>query len=264
MVDTEKGVKIANRLRADFDIVESLGYTCIGTFLFGSQNYEIDTDESDIDTRAIVIPKFMDIVKGSEGINIYHKKLSGELINIIDIRLFIHYIKKQNPNFLETLFTHYRYINKDFSYYLIELFNKKEEIARYDTSLADKAALGCCISFCKSVLNSIEDSGDFSGKDLAHAIRYKDLVDSYLDGKPYEECLIPTHKQLIQDIKLKGNQFDNSFAKKLASQLIKNCNNLSAVIGDSSFNNNEIDSLFDNVIYNILRYQFTKEFNSEQ
>ena len=63
MVDTEKGVKIANRLRADFDIVESLGYTCIGTFLFGSQNYEIDTDESDIDTRAIVIPNFMDVVK---------------------------------------------------------------------------------------------------------------------------------------------------------------------------------------------------------
>lgn len=263
MVDTEKGIKIANRLRADFDIVESLGYTCIGTFLFGSQNYEIDTYESDIDTRAIVIPKFMDIVKGSEGVNIYHTKLSGELINIIDIRLFIHFVKKQNPNFLETLFTHYRYINKDFSYYLTELFNKNEEIARYDTHLANKAALGCCVSFCKSVLNSIEDSGDFSRKNLAHAIRYKDLVDSYLDGKLYAECLIPTHKQLILDMRLKRTQFDNSFARELASQLIKDCDNLSDIVGNSSFNRNEIDSLFDTIIYNILKHQFMKDFNHE-
>ena len=57
-----KEQKINARLHEDFDYVASLGYTVLGVFLQGSQNYNLDYDGSDIDTKAILVPSFEDFV----------------------------------------------------------------------------------------------------------------------------------------------------------------------------------------------------------
>lgn len=106
--------KIMKRLRSDYSYVTSLGYTVLGVFLQGSQNYELDYDGSDIDTKAILIPSFKDFIMNNKPVSTTLILPSNEHIDIKDIRLFMDCFKKQNINFIEILFTQYKVMNPEF------------------------------------------------------------------------------------------------------------------------------------------------------
>jgi predicted nucleotidyltransferase len=57
-----KNEKIMNRLQEHYDEVIKMGYEVVGVFLQGSQNYDLDYENSDIDSKAIILPKFNDFV----------------------------------------------------------------------------------------------------------------------------------------------------------------------------------------------------------
>lgn len=59
---TEKERKIIGRLESDYNLIQHDGYNVLGVFLQGSQNYGLDYEGSDIDTKAIIIPSFDDFV----------------------------------------------------------------------------------------------------------------------------------------------------------------------------------------------------------
>ena len=48
------------------------GYVVFGTYLQGSQNYNLDLPTSDIDTKTIVIPTFEDIALNRKAVSITH------------------------------------------------------------------------------------------------------------------------------------------------------------------------------------------------
>ena len=54
--------KIQKRITSDYSYVSGLGYTVLGVFLQGSQNYNLAYEGSDIDTKAIVLPSFEDFL----------------------------------------------------------------------------------------------------------------------------------------------------------------------------------------------------------
>lgn len=45
-----------------YNMLVELDYNVVGVFLYGSQNYELDYEKSDVDTKAIVLPTLEDIV----------------------------------------------------------------------------------------------------------------------------------------------------------------------------------------------------------
>ena len=51
--------ELVNRKR----ILENKGYKVIYIGLYGSQNYNLDDEESDIDVKAIVLPDLQDIIR---------------------------------------------------------------------------------------------------------------------------------------------------------------------------------------------------------
>ena len=77
-------------------------YQILGIFLYGSQNYNIATDKSDVDTKAIIIPTVEQLA---------FKPMRTETIEFDDgghceIMSIVHWVenlKKQNVNFVETL-----------------------------------------------------------------------------------------------------------------------------------------------------------------
>ena len=99
--DNERNLKIYRRLWDDFDYVENLGYTVLGVFLQGSQNYNLDYPGSDIDTKAIIIPTFKDIVLNKKPVSTTLILPSNEHIDVKDIRLYMDCFKKQNINFID-------------------------------------------------------------------------------------------------------------------------------------------------------------------
>lgn len=85
-----ENVKLINtRLLEDFNYVTSLGYNVLGVFLQGSQNYQLDYPGSDIDTKAIIIPSFIDFVLN---INILTQNMKQSINQCLIIMKGLHII----------------------------------------------------------------------------------------------------------------------------------------------------------------------------
>ena len=136
---TDKEIKIQERLRHDRDYVRNKGYEVFGVFLQGSQNYKLDYEGSDIDTKCIVIPDLDDIVLNKQPVSTTLILEDNSHIDVKDIRLMWQCFKKQNINFLEILFTDYFWVDYKYHAYWYAMIRMNEEIAHYN----NYAAVNC-------------------------------------------------------------------------------------------------------------------------
>lgn len=98
----------------------------IGTFLHGSQNYNLDTDESDVDTISIFVPScdYAIIHRPENKCFIMDDNMcSGERCNIKDIRNWVNEILKSNPNAIEILYTDYFICEEEFNWFKSAVLN---------------------------------------------------------------------------------------------------------------------------------------------
>lgn len=94
--------------------------------LYGSDNYGLNTAESDYDFKAIVAPTIRDFIKGKQVSTTI--ELPFGLCDVKNPQNMFNCWKKQNINFLEILFTNYYLFNDNLFYDLREM---REEIARW-------------------------------------------------------------------------------------------------------------------------------------
>ena len=139
--------KIMKRLQEHYD--EALEYfpenRIVGIFLQGSQNYGLDYEGSDIDTKLIVVPSLEDIVLNKKPVSTTHVRANDEHIDFKDVRLYMDTFKKQNLNFLEILFTPFKIINPMYANEWNCLVEAREEIARMNEFRAVKSMKGIAL-----------------------------------------------------------------------------------------------------------------------
>lgn len=158
----------------------------LGTFLYGSQNYDLDSPFSDVDTKAIYIPTFEEVV--------FNKPISkelelpnGEHCEVKDIREYVNNLYKQNINFVEILFTEYFVLNPLFEKEWNETFiAHKEEFARYDIHKAVH-------SMSHQASHTLQQSKNGANpcKKLANVGRLIYFLQRYIQGEDYITCLKP-------------------------------------------------------------------------
>ena len=208
---------------AAYDKVVELGYEPLVVNLYGSQNYEMETENSDFDFNAIVLPSIDDVIYNHPPISTSIVFNSG-LIDIKDIRLMWDNYKKQNPNFIETLFTPYFCANPKYVSDWSDIRDLAEEISHADPAKAVKAMYGMALekqhALCKpypSKLELIEKYG-YDSKQLSHIIRLYALALNYIEGEPYKDCLIPNDftKTLCINIKTYNTQLTAEKAQEMA------------------------------------------------
>ena len=73
----------------------------VGIFLQGSQNYGLDYEGSDVDTKLIVVPTFKDIAMNKKPVSTTHVRNNNEHIDWKDVRL----TKRLEIYFLFEIFT---------------------------------------------------------------------------------------------------------------------------------------------------------------
>ena len=101
-------------------VLEYKGYKVIYIGLYGSQNYNLDDEESDIDVKAIIMPSLHDII--------FRKVTSTTIecekgnIDVKDLLTFYDVIRKGNFSYIESIQTEYSIGDK----YIKELFKKVE------------------------------------------------------------------------------------------------------------------------------------------
>ena len=114
----------------------------LGIFCQGSTNYGLDTPESDIDTKCIVVPSFEEIALNKKPVSITHVLDNNEHLDAKDARLYIETFRKQNLNFLEILFTPYKIVNPQYADEWAKLVLNREDIAHMNPYRAVKSMKG--------------------------------------------------------------------------------------------------------------------------
>lgn len=115
----EEDEAILAAVKRHHDAVTAKGYTVIITSLVGSQNYDLDDEQSDIDTYSFIVPSFKDIVQAKDPYAGMFEVEDGHC-NIKDIRLALNLLKKASPNSVEYFTSKYKVYNPVFEKLLKE------------------------------------------------------------------------------------------------------------------------------------------------
>ena len=170
----------------------------LGIFLYGSQNYNTDLEESDIDSKVILIPTIEDLCLKKPISKEVHFE-NNEHCEVKDIREMANMFKKQNINFLEILYTDYFILNPKYEKSWNENFIKiRDDIVRMDIRATIKSITGQIKS---SLMRYPENN-----KQISNALRFTHFLRNFLAGWNYRNCIDiknynPDAAGLIMDLK---------------------------------------------------------------
>lgn len=194
--------------------------------LQGSQNYELDYENSDVDTKCIILPNFKEICLNRKPVSTTHILDNNEHIDAKDVRLYLQTFRKQNVNFVEILFTKYSVINPFYNSYWEELIEHNEEIARLNPYRAIKSMKGVAcekyhaMEHCyPSKVDIIEKFG-YDGKQVSHLLRIQDFIKRYADGEDYAKCLVPLPEHRDRIMSYKKQEIPLEVARKEAKVVL--------------------------------------------
>lgn len=180
----------------------------VGIWLQGSQNYGLDTPNSDIDTKLIVTPTFKDIALAAKPVSTTHIRANDEHIDFKDIRCYVDCFKKQNLNFLEILFTPYFIINPLYEQEWKKLVIHREEIARMNPKRAIQSMKGVALEKYFAMEHrypskiEIIDKYGYDPKQLYQLARIREWMERYQNGELYEQCLYSKQVSFLMDMKM--------------------------------------------------------------
>lgn len=203
--------KIMKRVQEHYDYLEKKGFEIVFLALQGSQNYGLDVyDEdymSDIDTKAVILPSFKDFVYNKQPVSETLVLENNEHIDVKDVRVMFETYKKQNVNFIETLFSDFRIVNEKYKDIVQVLFDNAEEIAHININQALRCMAGMSMEKLKAlkhpypaIVDKIEKYG-YDPKQLHHILRMNDFIKEYFIGLPYKQCLNSQRKGYLIQIK---------------------------------------------------------------
>lgn len=182
----------------------------LGVWLQGSQNYKLDYDGSDVDTKCLIIPSLDDIVLNHKPVSTTHVMPNEAHLDLKDVRNYFDCFRKQNINFVEILFTDYFIINKDFQEEWNTLRFNREAIARYCPYKAIKSMKGVAMEKYTALERpypcQAEEIAEFgwSRKQFHHLLRIEYFIEQYIKGELYEKCLVPPEDMRAALVQLKA------------------------------------------------------------
>lgn len=197
----------------------------VGVFLQGSQNYGLDYEGSDIDTKCIVLPTLEDLIFNRKPVSTTHVLPNEEHLDLKDVRLYFQTFRKQNLNFMEILFTKYKIVNPTYEQYWNRLIKNNEQIARYNPVGAVKTMKGIALEKYHALEHrypskvNIIDKWGYDGKQLHHLFRVREYLQRYIEGEKYSDCLISRvgdYLKIIKTLTDKGFYYSLKQARMLA------------------------------------------------
>lgn len=161
----------------------------VGLFLQGSQNYYMEDEFSDVDTKLLVIPSLDDIVLNRSPVSTTHILDNDEHMDAKDIRLYWQTMRKGNINFIELMFARVQMVNPLYQEEWEKVLALREDIAFMDKLTSIKAMMGMINEkyFAMehrypSRVEIIDRFGGYDPKQLHHLIRVTYFLQGYLSG----------------------------------------------------------------------------------
>lgn len=245
----------------------------VGIFCQGSQNYGLDRENSDIDTKCILTPRFKDICLDKKPVSTTHILSNNEHLDAKDVRSYMTCFRKQNLNFLEILFTPYFIINPLYEKEWSKLVVHREEIARMNPYRAVKSMKGIGLEKYFAMEHRYPSKADiidlygYDGKQTSHQIRVYDYLRRYIAGEDYESCLRPTKElipritdyKLLDKIPLEEARLEAKYYLEMTEKI---ADEFCAMHEDKE--DPTMRALLEEVSYNIMKTSVEEELKNEQ
>lgn len=240
--------------------------------LQGSQNYGLDYEGSDIDTKCITTPTFKEIALARKPLSTTHVRENEEHIDLKDIRLYVQTFRKQNLNFLEILYTPYFWCpNIGFYQEWERLVKAREDITHYDPVRSVKSMMGIASEKFFAMEHHyparmawIEKFG-YDPKQLSHLLRVAEYLDRYLAGEPYGDCLITKQPEYLKEVKLGKYSLEEAreIATKTYNDIHEKCDKFIEAHKDEK-PIPWVDELLDDVAYKIMESSVQRDIWDEK
>lgn len=195
----EEDERILAAVRHHHETAQAHGYLVVMTSLVGSQNYDLDHENSDIDTFSLVFPPLGDIAIAKEPYAGMFEVEDGHC-EIKDIRLALNLLRKTSPNSVEYFTSKYKVYNPAFEPILKEYLNDNTKLwnmihCNYSHMLYAIAGMA----------HQLTKRNMPAGKRFAHALR--------LDNMQYH-FLRSVNAVAVLEMRMGGDR-DLAFAAKL-------------------------------------------------
>ena len=201
----ERKERIMKRVAAHYNrAIQHYGMeNVLGVFLYGSQNYECDLETSDVDTKCILLPDLYHLAIKPYETNHLHipRDVEGEceVCECMTIQHMVANWKKQNPNFLEILFTEFFIVSPAYSKRWHEFrFEWREKIAHYDIRQG-------ILSVAHQAIHTIKQN-PMDGKKIGNGYRLLHLLCAFDFGVDYAHCLVPPEDDCEKIKRLKSGE----------------------------------------------------------
>lgn len=193
--------KIFDTLREHLDAANKTysnrGLTPFFIGLYGSQNYGLDTENSDIDTKCMVIPDLHHLIFDKKRLST-DLEVGGALCNIKDLREMCDNFYKGNPNFIEILFSEYVFYDATYNPMVCKLLMNRDKIANRDPANLMKMCAAMAkqkyIAFDKPFESKKEVLAKYGydPKQLHHLCRLYYFMYSYLESGDFKDYFHPS------------------------------------------------------------------------
>ena len=178
--------------------IEKFGNGFCFSALYGSQNYGLDTPNSDVDIKVGFLPSPQDVLLGGkrQATTLTENGSTDNTILAKDLRdVFVEFYK-QNLNFLEILVTPWFYASHEFAPIFNELRNNSNDVARY----YERGFYLCsCGLFNK--LNTDFERGRFDVKKFTFGMYLYDFVSKYHHDYDFKDCFESENTDYYKEVR---------------------------------------------------------------
>lgn len=211
-------------LDAALNLFNSEQIVCLA--LQGSQNYGLATENSDVDTKVLLIPSIKDIARLKTPVSGTYILENSEHLDYKDIRLYLQEVKKQNMNFVEILFTKNRFVNSDYMFEWKKLVCERESIARYDEKRTIDSMYGIITAkykyFYKETTEGYNEKLEYDPKQVYQLVRMTLFMNQYIKlNSNYESAIVPNKADREFLLKIKNGEISKLSAINLVESFYK-------------------------------------------
>lgn len=253
------------RLQEHLDAVKEKHPQWVGIFLQGSQNYNLDYEGSDVDSKLIVLPAFEEFVLNKKPTSYTHIMENEEHVDVKDIRLMFDCFRKQNINFVEILFTKYRILNPKYRALYQPVLDAAELIGRYNDFASLNCMCGTAMEKRKALCHPYPATVDkikrfgYDPKQLHHILRLDEFMRRWLNGVPYAECLISQEREYLKMVKAGAISLDATV--EIADYTVEKMKKIKDgyMATHTVSVNKTVDTILNQVLIDLLKFSFQDE-----
>lgn len=230
--------------------------------LIGSQNYNLDSDESDIDVQVYVTPTVEHLLLGKFVENKTIETTRGKA-EIKDIRELANLVAKGNPTYIETLYTEWYWCREDFKPYLLSIRKERNNFVYNNVIRVANATKGLAYNFYKRLYSQAEgkrkyiDEFGYFPKSLSQIVRSYYIMESLKKRRGYHEAFtLKEYEHLSKCLNYRYKKIDN--VDEVANEYMKKIDELSEEIKDAKLEDGYLvtKDLIMNEIILFLRKKF--------